>query len=366
MILDFIEAVSPYLINRSFRDEALGDLWEADHRLKNRGISAFRRHLITLGRFLGLCQSSLLLRIEDVKKAVIFQIDRKFINSNLDPATTDLLNKMEVLTPESFTRLKQYCDFHFTEKQTTSFSQWKAVQLEKARYFDMAKCQLAGWIPQTDRVIERCQLSIDGPGDCEAIVNSVSLSHFIHLLENHPPDKIDVQTFLHLVQTVYLSREFIQRYVSFSKTSFTRKLIIRTWSLCIYVISWEPGQISCMHHHGNSLDAIRVIEGEMSHWHLAPAEWEKEIPFEGRDDTEPYSGKPDTYRAGDIVTVDRRHGHQIANLSDQRLITLHFRFGQPPEDEHWRATADGLMCVWNQIDRMVLVCNKQGQQLPMC
>ena len=366
MILHFVEALSPYLVDKSFRDEALGDLWEANHRLENQGISAFRRNFIILRRFIRICQSSLLLQVEEVRKVIVFQIDRKFIHANIDPTAIDLVEEMAVLNPDSFTLLKQYCDFRFLEKQTTSFSQWGAIQREKARYFDMAECQLAGWIPQVDRVIERCQSSVNGPGDCEAIVNSLSLSHLIQRLENHPPDQINVQTFLRLVQTVYLSREFIQRYVSFSQTSFTRKLVIRTWSLCIYVISWEPGQISCMHHHGNALDAIRVIEGEMSHWHLAPEDWEKEIPFEGLDDTDPYSGKPDTYHAGDIVTVDRRHGHQIANLSEQRLITLHFRFGQPPEDEHWRSTADGLMCVWNQVDRIVFVCNQQGQQLPMC
>lgn len=366
MILDFVEAVSPYFVDHSFRDEALGDLWEADHRFRNQGMSSIQRNLIILGRFSQICQSSCLVRMEALKKAAIFQIERQFIQPNIDPTAIEVVNEMESLTPDTFNHLKEYCNFRFFEKRTTSFRDWKAVQLARARFFDMAESQLVGWIPQADRILERCELSENGPGDCETIVNCLSLSHLIQRLESYHPDQINEQTFLNLVNTVYLSDDFIQRYVSFSQDSFTRKLVIRTWSLCIYVISWEPGQISCMHHHGNSLDAIRVIKGEMSHWLLAPGDWEKEIPFEGKDDSEQYAGKPDLFHAGDIVTVDRRHGHQIGNLSNQRLVTLHFRFGQPPEDKHWRSTADGLMCVWNQLDRIVVVRDQKKEEMTVC
>jgi hypothetical protein len=88
----------------------------------------------------------------------------------------------------------------------------------------------------------------------------------------------------------------------------------------------------------------------MAHWQLSPEEKSNRFPFESFDRSIRYEGPHVTVKTGETVVIDRLHAHQIANLSNRRLLTLHIRLGHPPEDRHWRTTADTEMFVWNQTE----------------
>ena len=357
MILNLVEELSCFFVDDSIRDEALGDLWEADHRLHVQKTPLLWRDLLNLWRFLLIVKASIAIRLDIFKEsfqenyADVFKYGN--VDHDLDKGEIDL-GTLDVL--------RRYCDFRFIDSRKTTAVQWVSSYLQKTKAIHNSDDRLSQLIKQADRLINQCQSTTGHRGDSESVINSLVLSHFIKRLESNPPTQIDGQTFIELVKGVHLTREFINRYIGFNDETFSRRLIIRTWSLTVYAISWEPGQVVEMHHHGNSLDAIQIIQGKMTHWMLAPEDWEKEIPFEGCHSNERYQGKSQIFSDGEVCLVDRLYGHQIANLSDERLITLHFRFGPPPEDNHWRSTADELNFVWEQIE---FVWN-QPLQRPIC
>lgn len=214
--------------------------------------------------------------------------------------------------------------------------------------------ELRYWLDHARNMISQFQQERQNQPYCETIVNGLILRNLIMQLGSNPPNDISYQRFCHLVKQVHLSQAFLDKYVSFSREDFRRRLILQTWHLTVYVIGWQPGQIVPMHHHGNSLDAIRIIKGEMTHWQLSPEECEaQKIPFEGCTSQEEYSGPSKTYKSGELITINRRYAHQIANQSQQELVTLHFRFGAPPDDDHWdQPNADSqLVFVWNQEEQ---------------
>ncbi|MBD2028113.1 hypothetical protein, partial [Leptolyngbya sp. FACHB-711] len=201
-------------------------------------------------------------------------------------------------------------------------------------------------------IINKCQSRGDRIINCETIVNSFILSNLVRKIEAIPPQRVDINLLYSLVKDIRLTDAFIQRYIEFSDRNFNRKLIFRTWSLTVYVISWKPGQESRMHHHGFALDAIRVVYGKMTHWLISPDEFDGYVPFEAcrESDRKRYEGPSQTFVSGDIVMINSCQGHQIANLSNEDLVTLHYRFGLPPEDDNWRSTNDAEMFIWNQAE----------------
>ncbi len=359
MILNLLEKVSRFTIEDSIREEALGDLWEADYVLESRGASFVWRELSSLWCFSLVVKASAFIWIERLRDVVSRRQPRWFSSSESSQEI-----EIGALNDETLETLRRYCDFYLhgeTDQTYRSASsrrlrpiRWQANPLEKSK----VDSKLLWLIQLANRVLEQCQSKTDRQGDSESVINSVLLSHFIHRLESDPPP-VDLSTFAKLVGDVHLTREFIDRYVCFDLETFSRRLIVQTSSLSIYVISWEPGQKAPIHHHGYALDAIRVVQGEMAHWVIPPEAWEQEIPFEGRKSTELYAETPELYSAGEIALVNRRHAHQIANLSNSRLITLHFRMGHSPEDDHWRATADALTFVW---ENMEFVWKKPAEQ----
>jgi len=359
MILNLLEKVSRFTIDSSIREEALGDLWEADYLLESQDVSFVWRELSSLWCFLLLVKASVTILLEKLRDVLSRRQPSWFLS--LDSSQVTELGELD---EETLQTLRHYCDFRLhrsadqfkgVDSTQLSADKWRSSPLDKSN----VDTKLLWLIQRADRVLDQCQSETGRQGDSESVINSLLLSHFIRRLEDNPPSQVDIATFSDLVRDVHLTREFIDRYVCFDAERFSRQLIVQTFSLTIYVISWEPGQIVPIHHHGTALDAIQVIQGELAQWVLPPEDWEKEIPFERAKLTERCSGTPEIYTAGEVALVDRRHAHQVGNLSDERLITLHFRFGQPPEDSSWRATADELKFVWEQIE---FVWNKPMKQ----
>ena len=340
MFVQLIENAAKFLVYEPIRDESLGDLWEIDYQLKAQQTPKPIRLVKALWNFLQIIRASVILFFEEQIFPLI-QASRSRDNLGRDLTANDTNSSLQgkVLTPEAIAEVRRYCKARRLYNPALS-----------RRLLNDSPTPYIYWIRQCDRIIEQCQKRGHNSIDTEAIVNSFILSNLLRKLEAAPPHQVNLEAFKALVQDVPLTDAFLERYVAFDRQSYGRQLICRTWSLAVYVISWMPGQESWLHHHGHALDAIKVIRGEMTHWTVSPGDCEGDVPFEGFSRSKRYEGPAQVFTAGDLVLIDRGVGHQISNRSSENLVTLHFRFGHPPEDNHWRTTSDTEMLVWKQTE----------------
>jgi transcriptional regulator with XRE-family HTH domain/mannose-6-phosphate isomerase-like protein (cupin superfamily) len=263
---------------------------------------------------------------------------------DLDPEEQPQERSCPGLTTDLLETVKRYCValFNNDKKAVTKISSFATLHDNRLRY----------WLDQADLIIDQCQHDARERVDCEIVLNTLILQNLSIQLSYVLPNQITFEKFCELLRKVKLSHDFLSRYICFNDKHFSRKLILQTKYLSVYVIGWEPEQESWMHHHGNSLDAILILEGEMTHWLLSPEKCENEnIPFEGYASGQKFSGKAEKFLVGDWVFIDRRYAHQIANSSEKRLATLHIRFGAPPDDDNWETTGDQPVIIWHQMEQ---------------
>jgi mannose-6-phosphate isomerase-like protein (cupin superfamily) len=336
MFVEIVENAAKVFVLEAIRDEALGDFWEMDNQLKQDGKSRLWRFGQFVRYFCALITASLRMLMEE--SWARWQEAR---NPDGQRMPMDTIEDYEgnTLTIEEFQQVKQYC----------ATRRLYGLGLSR-KLLGLPQNLSSYWMRQADRIIDKCLAQGEKVIDAEAIANSFMLSSLIRQVESVPPHSVDVDTFHHWVEQIALDESFLNRYVLFDDQFYKRQLVCRTWSLVVYVISWMPGQEVGVHHHGHALDAIQVIQGDMTHWLVPPDHWEENVPFEGFESSRRHEGPSEIFKAGDVIAIDRRHGHQIANRSDQPLVTLHFRFGHPPEDKHWRSTNDTEMLIWNQTE----------------
>ena len=238
-------------------------------------------------------------------------------------------NPLPELTPSIFDTVKSYClaVLNQDKKEATKISSFASLHDKKLRY----------WLDQVHQIIEQYQREIKDEIDYETVINTLVLQNLSLQLSYTFPSQVQFDSFCNLVKQFNLTNNFLERYISFNHESFVRKLIFKTQYLAVYVIGWEPGQIAEMHHHGTYLDAMWVIKGDIQHCLVSPEECsKKKIPFENfLYKGKKYSGKSQTFSTGDWIFINRFHAHQIENLSNQNVATLHIRFGALPEDDRW-------------------------------
>jgi quercetin dioxygenase-like cupin family protein len=93
----------------------------------------------------------------------------------------------------------------------------------------------------------------------------------------------------------------------FQQGNYCRNLVLRTDNMEIIVVCWLPGQGSPVHGHGPSDAVMVILEGTMSYTNFYP-------------DGKKVSG---IWQTGDIGHAPVGVEHQISNLSDAPLVTLH-------------------------------------------
>ncbi|MBE9139155.1 helix-turn-helix domain-containing protein [Nodosilinea sp. LEGE 07088] len=217
-----------------------------------------------------------------------------------------------------------------------------------ASYATINDLQLRYWLDQADKLIyDFRDKGIDIP-DVESLIGGLTLCNLTNRLVHSQSElivmpnaayKLGAKQFIDCVEKIRLNQSFIDKYVDLDEENYKRGLIFQNWILSVYVIGWRPGREVPMHHHGNSLDAIRVVQGEMTHWELSEERaHDQNIPFEGIQgwwEEKKFDANSQVYKAGDLVLVDRRTAHKIKNCSNDTLVTLHFRFGAPADDDRW-------------------------------
>lgn len=226
--------------------------------------------------------------------------------------------------------------------------------------------QLKYWLDHAEKIVSQSN-SKQSSIDCDAVVAALTLQNLLIQLNDYSPNEIKYETFCKLIKDTKLSRIFLDKYVSFNEKDYVRSLIFQTNLLTVYIIGWKPNQQVYLHHHGNTLDGIKVIQGEMKHWLVKPEKFTECNPaFEGSLLATKYEdGEAFTFCADELVFIDRRHAHQIENASNEDLVTLHFRFGTPPDDDgKWEKTETDQdeLFVWEQIEKCRLQKSKSMKQ----
>lgn len=278
----------------------------------------------------------------------------KVLNCKLDdlcPETSELAPNQRQLTEQIFDTVRRYCDAFSKRdrKALINISSFATLHNPLLRY----------WLNQADEKIRQYRKNSEDDLDVELILNSLvlqNLSQELSLILPYPTTQVSAhltkEKFSDLVSQVNLSPAFLERYTCFHTNHFRRKLILQNRHLCVYVIGWEPGHESEIHHHGNSLDAIRVLQGKMNHRLIAPEQWEAKDTavvegFLSQED----QGDEVTLEEGQQVVIGQRYYHQIKNASGERLVTLHFRFGTFPEDDDWKTSDEFPIVSWSQVEQ---------------
>jgi len=251
---------------------------------------------------------------------------------DLDNSETQTKDEIEPdLTIDIIETIQSYCKAISNNQKKVAASIASFATLHNSRH--------KFWLNQAESIINQWQEKHGEQIDCDFIINSLILQNISFELSRSSFNHITFEKFCNIVKQAKFSDSFLNKYIKYSETKFLRKIIFQTKYLCIYSISWTPGQLSKMHHHGNSLDAIWVVKGNIDHWLISTEEGEKEnYPHEYNHDKvgKRYEKKPATViSSDDWIFIDRRMYHQIGNLSEGNAVTVHFRFGSPPADDKW-------------------------------
>jgi transcriptional regulator with XRE-family HTH domain/mannose-6-phosphate isomerase-like protein (cupin superfamily) len=271
---------------------------------------------------------------------------------DLIPQEEDLDDIEYPLTDSIIESVKRYCNLRDEGNEKAA---------AKIVFGTMHDRSLRYWLDQADKAIEQYKeqynQSSDHISSCGVIINTLVLQDLSVKFGGPFAHQTKFDDFCRIIAHIQLVREDLKHPVHFSPDKFTRIHIHSRGHVIIYMIGWEDQQISSLHHHGNSLDAIFVIEGEMTHWVMTKPEAEiaatKEglaLSYESASQKEYQGGcGKQIIRSGQWVFIDRHHYHQIKNTSGKRLLTLHFRLGAPPEDEHWMEDNDRKAITWKEV-----------------
>jgi cysteine dioxygenase len=146
----------------------------------------------------------------------------------------------------------------------------------------------------------------------------LTLDQFVTEMSRVPVRDVDHSEFLDIVGRLWLSDDLVQTRTRFLDDEYARNLVVRTPHFELLVLCWQVGQHSTIHDHGGSLNAIRVLSGELTSRVFRPAAHAKpgEGPVELVSEERVGPGQP-------LVGVDRGGVHQLADTSDEPLVTVH-------------------------------------------
>jgi cysteine dioxygenase len=152
----------------------------------------------------------------------------------------------------------------------------------------------------------------------EALPQRLTLDQFVLEMGREPVRDLTHGRFIELVDRLRLSDELLDARTHFLDDDYARNLVLRTPHFELLVLCWRPGQTSTIHDHAGSLNAIRVRTGELTSRVFRPV-----------TDAAPGAGpvelaSDDRVGPGEaLIGVDRDGIHQLGNMSDEPLVTVH-------------------------------------------
>jgi cysteine dioxygenase len=152
----------------------------------------------------------------------------------------------------------------------------------------------------------------------DAPSRDLSLDDFICEMSREPVSSLTHERLMDLAGRLNLSGDLVGNRIAFARDSYARNLVCRTPFFELLVLCWHPGQESTIHDHAGALNAIRVYSGELtsrtffrtrgSSSSSGPVvqDDEERVPADAR-----------------MIGLDRDGIHQLANTSDDDLVTVH-------------------------------------------
>ncbi len=145
----------------------------------------------------------------------------------------------------------------------------------------------------------------------------LSLDEFMIEMGREPVSSLTHERLMDLAHRVRLSDGLIASRTCFAANTYARNLVCRTPAFELLVLCWRQGHESTIHDHAGSLNAISVHGGELTSRIFVPA-----------------AGRPagtgpvellaeERVRPGGWTGVDRHGIHQLANTTDDDLVTVH-------------------------------------------
>ena len=146
----------------------------------------------------------------------------------------------------------------------------------------------------------------------------ISLDEFMVEMHREPVSSLTHERHMGLVGRLRLSHGLVESHTRFDEDHYARNLVCRTPSFELLVLCWHPGQVSTIHDHAGSLNAISVYAGELTSRTYRPSGGRPPgtVPVE-------MSGDARVRPEQGWIGVDRGGIHQLANTSDEGLITVH-------------------------------------------
>ena len=146
----------------------------------------------------------------------------------------------------------------------------------------------------------------------------LTLEEFILEMGSRPASELTYDEMQRLVHRLDLSDDLVDSHTRFVDEAYARNLVCRTQSFELIVMCWRPGHESTIHDHAGSLSAITVHRGTLASRLFVPA---RGVPTGGGPVALDQS---ETLRRGDGWTgVDRTGIHQLANTTNEDLVTVH-------------------------------------------
>ncbi len=141
---------------------------------------------------------------------------------------------------------------------------------------------------------------------------SLSLDQYLLALVRMTISDVSRDEFLGLTRMLAIDPAIIERRVAFSQRAYARNFVVRSPEFELLVLCWEPGQTTTVHDHAGSLNFIRVHHGRLTS-RLFARSTDGGLDLVSEETLEPAAH----------TAVDRPEIHQLANLSNDRLITVH-------------------------------------------
>lgn len=180
--------------------------------------------------------------------------------------------------------------------------------------------ELNNWLIKIDE-------NLDLISTCQKIGKKPSsLENFILEVKSVSPQDMTTEKLLEIAQKVEISEQLLIQHIQFKDSGRSCQIICSTSFGSIFVAAWKPGQSCQAHSHDNGLGVIYVFKGELTYYLCQ--EVRNACPSLKNLKTPAYRqiGGGKNIKAGEWVTVEQHQMHELANQSQENLVTLHFRF----------------------------------------
>ena len=125
--------------------------------------------------------------------------------------------------------------------------------------------------------------------------------------------QIESEDFDQLARRLSFTPERVQRYVHFKEEGYERKVVFSSDDVCVYIISWLPGQKTNSHTHELSFCSTYIYQGTLTI-----------EEFSSQEGTEQKEVKE--YKQGDWALSPSNKKHRLSNNSCEQLVTIHYRY----------------------------------------